>query len=152
MSRHPREDLQREVERLFRDLIYRRHPATHFSEPRWAPPTDLIVDARGARVLIELAGVPRESVHVRLRGSQLEVSGRRNPPQEPAGAHWHRAEITFGEFQRVIELPWEADASRVGAVYKDGMLEIHLRPVRAPRRVSVTIESEAPREPEQAGR
>jgi HSP20 family protein len=135
-----RESLQREVERLFHDLIYRRHPASHFAEPAWSPLTDLVVSKHGARVLIELAGVPRETVRVRLHGSALEVSGRRSPPQEPVGAHYHRAEIYFGDFRRVVELPWEADPNRVQAVYKDGMLEIHLRPL-TPKRVAVTIET-----------
>ena len=51
--------------------------------------------------------VPRESVRVRLRGNTLEVSGRRVPPIEPSGHHYHRAEIYFGSFRRVVELPWQ---------------------------------------------
>lgn len=138
--REYRENLQREVERLFHDLIYNRHPSSHFADPAWSPLTDVVVSKRAARVLLELAGVPREGVKVRLRGNVLEVSGRRNPPHEPSDAHYHRAEIYFGEFRRVVELPWEADSERVEAVYKDGMLEIHLRPVPAPRRVQVPLE------------
>jgi HSP20 family protein len=130
MSAHPvdpLENLQREVERLFRDLVYHRHPAAHFSEQPWVPPADLVVLHDAARVIIELAGVPRESVHVRLRGRTLEVSGRRLPPQEPASAHYHRAEIYFGGFQRRVDLPWDADQDAVTATYRDGMLEIRLR-------------------------
>ncbi len=136
---NPLESLQREVERLFHDLVYRRHPASHFAEPRWSPAADLMVAKHTARVLFELAGVPRESVHVRLHGSTLEVSGRRVPPQEPGGTHYHRAEIYFGEFRRVIELPWEADESKVEALYRDGMLEVRLRRA-VPERKEVEIE------------
>jgi HSP20 family protein len=139
--REVREDLQREIERLFRDLIYHRHPGSHFNEPQWSPLTDVVVMKHAARVLIELAGVPRESVNVRLRGNVLEVSGRRDSAQEPVGAHYHRAEIYFGEFRRVVELPWIADEQRVEAFFKDGMLEIHLRPV-ATRRVVVAVVNE----------
>ncbi len=136
----PLENLQREVERLFHDLVYRRHPASHFAEPRWSPAADLIVSKHAARVIFELAGVPRESVRVRLRGSSLEVSGRRTPPQEPGGTHYHRAEIYFGEFRRVVELPWEADETRVDAVYRDGMLEVKLHPAPAPERKEIEVE------------
>ena len=135
----PLENLQREIERLFHDLAYRRHPMAHFAEQPWLPPADLVISGDSARVILELAGVPRENVRVRLRGRALEVSGRRVPPQEPAGAHYHRAEIYFGEFSRVVELPWEADGESVKATYHDGMLEIRLKANPAPSPTDVPV-------------
>ena len=140
----PLENIQREVERLFHDLVYHRHPSAHFAEQPWVPPADLVVSEQTARVIVELAGVPRENVRVRLRGHLLEVSGRRMPPQEPAGAHYHRAEIYFGEFSRVVELPWEAEEASVSATYRDGMLEIRLRAVPAPRPTDVPVRENTP--------
>ena len=134
------EGLQREVERLFHDLVYHRHPATHFGEPSWSPPADLVVSPTSARVLLELAGVPRDKVQVRLRGRTLEISGRREPPQEPRGSHYHRAEIYFGDFRRAIELPWDADETTITASYRDGLLEIELQRLPAPSPTEVTIE------------
>jgi HSP20 family protein len=127
MSQDPYEIAQREIERLWRDLVYHRHPGTHFAEQPWVPPVDVVVTDNRARVIVELAGVPREGVHVRLFGRILEISGRRHPPQGPQGAHYHRAEIYFGEFRRAIELPWEADESGIDAVFRDGMLEIRIQ-------------------------
>ncbi|MBI5709008.1 MAG: Hsp20/alpha crystallin family protein [Candidatus Eisenbacteria bacterium] len=145
MPKHPQdplESLQRQVERLFHDLVYHRHPSSHFAEPRWSPPADLVVSEHGARVILELAGVPREGVKVQLRGNVLEVSGRRDPPQESAGTHYHRAEIYFGDFHRLVELPWEADPAKVDAIYRDGMLEIRLRPAPLSQRTEVPIEEQ----------
>src|SRR5207244_1655011 len=105
--------LQREAERLFHDLVYRQHPASHFTDHPWVPSADLVVSRSSARVLFELAGVPRDSIHLRLTGRVLEVSGRRNPPQDTSGANYHRAEIYFGEFRRLIELPWDAEPGKV---------------------------------------
>lgn len=127
MKPDPLEDLQREVERIFHDLVYHRHPASHFGEPTWAPAADLIVSEDRARVLVELAGVPRESVKVTLRGRRLEIRGRRSPPAERPDALYHRAEIFFGEFRRSIELPWECDERGVEARFRDGMLEVHMQ-------------------------
>ena len=136
----PYENLQREVQRLFHDLVYHRHPASHFGEPTWSPPADLVVSESSARVILELAGVPRENVRVRLRGSVLEVTGRREPPLRPRGAHYHRAEIYFGEFRRVIELPWAADEDSVDAKFRDGMLEIQLIPAPQPQRTDIPVQ------------
>jgi HSP20 family protein len=111
----PFESLQREVQRLFHDLVYHRHPASHFGDPTWSPPADLVVDDDSARVILELAGVPRENVRVRLHGILLEITGRREPPQRSHTSHYHRAEIFFGDFKRVIELPWPANEDQVQA-------------------------------------
>src|SRR5437762_2358906 len=120
--RDPLEKLQRQVEQMFHGLVYHHHPGAHFSDTAWAPAADLVVSKNAARVLVELAGVPREEVRVRLHGRVLEVSGRRQSAQETTGAHYHRAEILFGEFRRVIELPWDADPENVAASYRDGLL------------------------------
>jgi len=131
MSQDPYEIAQREIERLWRDLVYHRHPGTHFAEQPWVPPVDVVVTDDRVRVIAEMAGVPRQAVHVRLRGRILEISGRRVAPQGPDGAHYHRAEIYFGEFRRSIELPWEADETGIEAVFSDGMLEIRIRAASA---------------------
>ena len=141
----PIESIQREVERLFHDLVYHRHPASHFSERTWQPAADLMVSRSAALVLLELAGVPRESVRVTVRGRTLEVSGRRNPPQEPGDSHYHRAEIYYGEFRRTIELPWQADEKTVEARHRNGMLEIHLKPVAASATTEIPIEQKQSR-------
>jgi len=141
-SSDPIDQFQREAERLFHDLVYQRHPASHFAEQPWLPSADLVVTEDSARVIFELAGVPRESIHVRVSGRVLEVSGRRTPPQEPAGAHYHRAEIYFGEYRRVVELPWEADENSVTAKYTDGFLEVRLNLKRPQGATRVPIQGE----------
>lgn len=139
-SEDPRESLQRSVERLLRNIVYQRHPASHFAEPRWSPALDLMVSDHSVRVIVELAGAPREHVRVRLQGRVLEISGRRESPHEVGGAHYHLAEILFGDFRRSVELPWEADPEHVEAVYRDGLLEIHLVPAPAEHPTHVPVE------------
>jgi HSP20 family protein len=136
----PLEDLQREVERIFHDLVYHRHPVTHFGEPAWSPSADLVVSQDQARVLIELAGVPRESVRVTLRGRTLEISGRRMPPADRTDALYHRAEIFFGDFRRTIELPWESEEGGVEARFRDGMLEVRLQRAPAHQTSEISVE------------
>ena len=142
MSRteNPEETLQRELERLFHDLVYQRHPASHFADTAWEPPVDVMVSKDGARVVLELAGVRRENVRVRLCGRVLEIAGHRERLPENTEAHYHRAEIYFGDFRRVIELPWEVDAD-VQARFRDGLLEIHLNRARSHARTEIQVEA-----------
>jgi HSP20 family protein len=140
----PFENLQREVQRLFHDLVYHRHPASHFGEHPWSPAADLVVNEDSARVILELAGVPRENVRVRIGGNVLEISGRRDPLARTIGANYHRAEIYVGEFKRLVELPWAADENNVDARYRDGMLEIHLVPAPQARPAEIPIRQHSP--------
>jgi HSP20 family molecular chaperone IbpA len=119
MSQDPYEIAQREIERLWRDLVYHRHPGTHFAEQPWVPSLDVVVTEAQARVIVELAGVPREGVRVRLRGARPRSADDAGP-RSGRGAHYHRAEI-YWRFPSRIELPWVADAGARG-VFRDGML------------------------------
>src|SRR6266704_1254540 len=101
MAEDPNDTLQRELERLFHDLVYLRHPASHFTEAAWQPPTDVMVSKDRATVLLELAGVPREHVRVRLYGRVLEITGHRARLALDPETRYHRAEIFFGDFRRV---------------------------------------------------
>jgi HSP20 family molecular chaperone IbpA len=143
MARDPFEIAQREVERLWRDLVYHRHPGTHFGEQPWVPPMDVVVSENSARVIVELAGVPRDAVQVRMTGRTLEVSGRRSAPQELGDACYHRAEIYFGEFRRAVELPWEAEEMGIEAVFREGMLEIRIRAADPARPRDVPVQERA---------
>ena len=76
MSRTPPdqpESVQRQIERLFRDIVYRRHPSAHFADQPWAPPADLVVSERSARVILELAGVPLGSFKTALKANPFDV-------------------------------------------------------------------------------
>ncbi len=83
MSEHqddPFERIQREFQRLFHDLVYRRHPAAHFADAPWKPELDITADDNHACVRIEVAGVTRQDLHVSLHGNVLRVWGRRRAP------------------------------------------------------------------------
>lgn len=52
MTQRPEDALeivQREMERLWRDLAYHRHPAAHFAEQPWTPLADVVVSEHSAR-------------------------------------------------------------------------------------------------------
>jgi HSP20 family protein len=81
-------------------------------------------------VLVELAGVPPESVAWSITGRHLVISGRR-PRLEPACDRSSMAqvlalEIDHGDFSRVLDLPQNIDAARATARHEAGLLEIRL--------------------------
>jgi HSP20 family protein len=142
-SRDPIERFQREVERLFHDLVYRRHPSSHFGQAPWQPPVDVMATEQRACVRVELPGVSSKDFGLSLNANVLRVRGVRRAPRDLPDADYHRAEIFYGPFERLVELPWRADPDHIEARYKDGLLEIQLVPLpeAAPSDISIDRES-----------
>lgn len=141
--RDPFERFQREVERLFHDMVYRRAPGGHLGGAPWQPLVDLIASNDRAWVRVELPGVSRQDFRVSLQGNLLRVWGRRRPPRDVEGVDYHRAEIFYGPFERIIELPWHADEDQIEARHREGFLEIQLVPLAAATPTDVPVEREA---------
>ena len=110
-------------------------PLTAGRRPRY----DLIEAESGYAVEMDLPGIAKESLRVRTQGEVLIVSGERTRPELPQGGRLHRAERTFGVFERRIDLPAAADGERIRARLEQGILEIQIerRAPDAPRDVPV---------------
>ncbi len=111
------------------------HRRTAFGPENWTlglvnPHIEVEAGANRLDVRIELPGLRPEDVHVRLDGRLLSISGERWPVDTPDNdvSHERRLpyEVRFGQFQRTIHLPFEADEDTVRTFFEDGALEIVL--------------------------
>ena len=109
----------------------------------WHPPTDVIETEAEYRVIIEIAGIRREDVHLSFEAGSLTVQGIRPEIDYGARHHFHIMEIDFGPFERKITLPKTVDRDTIEATYKDGLLEIRMKKRSEPpaRTVSIEVES-----------
>jgi HSP20 family molecular chaperone IbpA len=82
-------------------------------------------------MLVEIAGVRPQYLHVALHGRRLHIRGRREQPQHPNAAY-HRIEIGYGEFELWVGLPCSVNPAGVTARYEAGFLEVTLP--RSPRK------------------
>jgi HSP20 family molecular chaperone IbpA len=92
---------------------------------RLNPPTDVIELADRVVVLIEIAGLHRNEIHITLLNRKLTISGERTRPALNGGAY-HQAEIGYGHFRVEINTPWAVERDAVTAIYRDGLLQIEL--------------------------
>ena len=79
---------------------------------------------------IDLAGVPREGIHIEVHARTLKIEGQRETP-EPKGKDEEpiqivAMEIDAGKFSREIVLPSDVEANAIRAEYKEGFLWIYL--------------------------
>lgn len=63
---------------------------------------------------------------MQVEDGQLSLEGERKIEKEERGRRFHRIERAYGTFMRRLPLPNDADAQRVAADFKDGVLSVHI--------------------------
>lgn len=101
-------------------------PVKRHSEGRWLPNTDAWITEDGLVIKVELAGLRREDLELTMEGNILRINGRRADGCRGDGCPctFLVMEISYGEFESVIELPEGFDLSQARATYQNGFLRI----------------------------
>lgn len=121
------------LDEFFHD--FERAPAPSAS---FHPAVDVAQVDDGFLLRAELAGVPKESVHVEVKDQILSISGERQAPETTSKGYRH-SEIGYGKFERSFQLAESIDLDRVEAKFDNGFLEVKLalKPELGPRQVAV---------------
>lgn len=120
------EDVDRFLNRMFDVSGLRRLP----SPDGWHPPTDLYETPRGYLLIIDLAGMERKDIQVRVVSGHLIISGVRRLPIPADVTGCHNLEISSGSFQRVLVINDIPDNEKIEARYRAGFLIIELPKTR----------------------
>jgi len=126
------EDIQKEMERFFTHMGRWKRPVFFF-EKAWKPLCDVSETDREIIVVVDLAGVNAEEVHVTVEGLNLILRGIRQEPERSPHQTYHQMEIGYGPFERILVLPTQVDADNARATYVAGLLEIRLPKLAEPR-------------------
>jgi HSP20 family protein len=119
--------LQDRMNRLFEDATQRRNQAEvtsgdDFERADWTPAADIYETESGYLIAMDLPGINREALQIDVDDNRLVVRGTR-PISE---SKQHRAERPRGKFLRTFSVPGSVDQGKIGADYKDGVLQIRL--------------------------
>jgi len=114
------------------------------SAPVWAgetahPPMDIFEDEASLHVLLEVPGMKREELSIRLDQGRLSVEGFKHGKTDRSCLRYICVEREFGVFRRNVEIPVSVDASGVRAALLDGVLRITLPKVIERRQTVVEI-------------
>jgi HSP20 family protein len=109
---------------------------------RWSPAVDIIEDDKEFLVKAELPDIKKENVHVSVDNGVLTISGERKFEKEEKNRRYHRVERSYGTFTRSFSLPDGADAGKVRAEFKDGVLQVHMQKSESakPKQIEVKVE------------
>jgi HSP20 family protein len=129
-----------EKEPILRDILDPALPRTR--NARFTPELDVIETKQGWTILLDVPGVAKGSLDVRLEGSQLVISGTRDAGR-PEGKI-RRSERASGDFEREFLLPTRSDPTRVNAQLKDGVLTVLVPRVNpTDHRIEITTDGDS---------
>ena len=116
-------------------------PGEPLARGDWLPPVDISETATEYRIDVEIPSVAAEDVDVSFKDGVLTVSGERRSERDgdQDGGKRHRVERRWGRFSRSFRLPENADAERIDARVKDGVLYLAVakQDKAQPRRIEV---------------
>jgi len=105
--------------------------------PEWPYRWGLTMEEKEKEVLVrvELPGFAVEEVKVELTGDRLMVEAEHKEPEEKK----EKEERAYAHVKREMTLPPEVDVEKAEAIYRNGVLEVHLprKPEAVGRRLEV---------------
>lgn len=130
--------LQREVNRLFETSRFGDEETGHMLAD-WMPAVDIREEPNQFVIHADLPGVELKDIEVTLENGVLTLKGQRASEQKEETEQYRRVERVRGTFLRRFSLPDVADADKVAAKCKDGVLEVIVpkREAAQPRRITV---------------
>jgi HSP20 family protein len=121
------EEMSNRLSRIFgRPLPPKEGGKEEMTIAEWSPLVDITEDDKEYVIKAELPEVKKEDVKLSIHDDVLSISGERKYEKEEKGKKYHRVERAYGSFTRSFTLPDDADAAKIAAEYKDGVLKVHL--------------------------
>ncbi|MBK8182015.1 MAG: Hsp20/alpha crystallin family protein [Candidatus Competibacteraceae bacterium] len=130
--------LQREVNRLFETSRFGDEESGHILAD-WMPAVDIKEEPGQFVIHADLPGVDIKDIEITLENGVLALKGQRTGEQQEETEQYRRIERVRGTFLRRFSLPDVADADKVSAKCKDGVLEVVVpkREAAKPRRIAI---------------
>ncbi len=114
-------------------------PAAQDQQRAVLPAVDVFEDSSGITLLVDMPGVPKDLLELKVEGEALLIEGG-VWPRTPDGMEAIYAEVRVPRYRRSFTLSRELDTTRIEANLKDGILNLRI-PKQAhaqPRRIAVT--------------
>lgn len=127
------DQIQQMMNRMFRDSFSRGALDRGLERQSFYEPDLDIKDMKDAYVVrLDLPGIEKDSIHVKIQNNVLTVSGERKSEKEETeeNGSFYRMERSFGSFMRSFPLPDDADSNAMTAESKDGVLTIRLPKIK----------------------
>ena len=108
----------------------------------WSPVVDIEETEKDYVISVELPGLDKDKVKVKVEDGVLTLSGERDLERTVEGKTYHRIERSHGTFSRSFTLPEDSDAESVAAQFTNGVLAVRVakREEALPKSIEVRVE------------
>lgn len=134
-----------EIDRVFDDFFRGFGLPSLFSMDDWPrlepasvlrPQLDISESKSGYEITVEVPGVEQNDLELSVHEGVLAIRGEKRQDKREESDRYHRVERSYGAFQRELSLPSDADADRIEASFRNGVVRI-----RVPRRADAAAAS-----------
>ena len=105
----------------------------------WTPAVDIREDDNGFTIVADIPGVDPKDIDVHMENGMLTIRGERESEKKEEKEGYKRIERSYGSFYRRFSMPDSADADKIKAESKNGVLQITIPKQEKvqPRKISV---------------
>ena len=100
------------------------------------PNLDIKESKKNYQVSVEMPGVDKNDIDITIDGGRLMIRGEKKKENTQEDENYHFVERSYGSFQRILDLPEDAETENLDASFKKGILTLKLNKKK-------TVESEA---------
>jgi HSP20 family protein len=114
-------NFQRQMDRLFEEAGLQLD-----RDAIKVPPAELEETEEAIYLKVELPGIDIKDLDVQVTESSVHITAERKTEKRTEEKGVTKSEFHYGKFQRVIPLNMQIDNTKVGADYRDGILNLTL--------------------------
>lgn len=133
--------LQDEVDRVFESFFapFREEDGEEGLPAAWTPRMDVTETDGAYRLQMDLPGMSKDDITVRMEDNRLMVSGERHDEKTTEDENYVHTERSFGSFYRSMRLPKSVQEGAIDASFRNGVLSIELPKTEesAPKKIEV---------------
>ncbi|MDP4002665.1 Hsp20/alpha crystallin family protein [Methylobacterium sp. NEAU K] len=107
-----------------------------------APVADIVSKAACYEITAELPGMDDKNIQVKVSDGMLTIRGEKKEEKEEKKEGYYLSERRFGSFERSFRIPPGANADKIEAVLKNGVLTVTL-PKTTDAKAEKTVEIKA---------
>ncbi|MCK5241194.1 Hsp20/alpha crystallin family protein [bacterium] len=112
-------NFEREMGHLFGD-------ASGYAGGEWFPAAEIAEKKNFYEISLELPGVEKEDVRIKLDDNVLTIEGEKKAERESEEKDYRVCECSYGTFTRSFTLPNTADRDKIKAKYNNGILKLSI--------------------------
>jgi HSP20 family protein len=137
--------LQNRLNTIFQDFARPDAASETLSAGSFIPAVDVYEDVEKLVLKLEVPGIRREDLDVRVEGRTLTVKGERKFESEEKEENFHRIERRYGSFVRSFTLPSTVNTEKAEATSADGVVSISFakKAEAQPKQIQVQVASAA---------